>query len=249
MAMVEAAVLVETLARAVQAAHQAGVVHRDLKPSNVLLTADGVCKVSDFGLAKLLDSDSARTLSGQVLGTPSYMAPEQAEGHSRQVGPLADIYALGAILYHALTGRPPFLGESQLETLKLVTSTEVVSPHLLRPDVPRDLETICLKCLDKEPHKRYASAKALAEDLRRFLEGRPITARPVGPVGRSWRWAKRKPWLAGLSAALLLTFAIGTPSLLWLWIRASRNGPEPRMSGIMPITPATRCLPPSAPSY
>ena len=154
MAPREAAALVETLARAVHAAHQAGIIHRDLKPSNVLLTADGVPKVSDFGLAKLLDADSGRTLSGQVMGTPSYMAPEQAEGHSKQVGPAADIYALGAILYHALTGRPPFLGESPMETLKLVTSTEVVAPHLLRPDVPRDLETICLKCLEKEPHKR-----------------------------------------------------------------------------------------------
>jgi eukaryotic-like serine/threonine-protein kinase len=119
----EAAALVEILARAVHAAHQAGVIHRDLKPSNVLLTADGVPKVSDFGLAKLLDAESGRTLSGQVMGTPSYMAPEQAEGRAKQVGPAADIYALGAILYHALTGRPPFLGESTMETLKLVTST------------------------------------------------------------------------------------------------------------------------------
>ena len=128
-----------------------GVVHRDLKPGNVLLTAGGIPKVSDFGLAKLLDADSGHTLSGQPIGTPSYMAPEQAEGHSKQVGPPADTYALGAILYQALTGRPPFLGESTMETLKLVTSTEVVAPHLLRPDVPRDLETICLKCLEKTP--------------------------------------------------------------------------------------------------
>jgi hypothetical protein len=177
MAPREAAALVETLARAVHAAHQAGVVHRDLKPSNVLLTSDGVPKVSDFGLAKLLDAESGRTLSGQVMGTPSYMAPEQAEGHAKQVGPAADVYALGAILYHALTGRPPFLGESAMETLKLVTSTDVVAPHLLRTDIPRDLETICLKCLEKDPLKRYAGAEALADDLRRFLEGRPILAR------------------------------------------------------------------------
>ncbi len=220
MAVGQAAELLEILARAVHAAHQAGVVHRDLKPSNILLTTEGVPKVADFGLAKLLGGDSGRTQSGQVVGTPSYMAPEQAEGRSRDVGPVADVYALGAILYEALTGRPPFLGESQLETLRLVTSTEVVSPHLLRPDVPRDLETICLKCLDKEPHKRYASADALAEDLRRFLEGRPITARPVGAAGKSWRWAKRNPWLAGLSAALVLTFVLGTPTLLVLWLQA-----------------------------
>ena len=154
MAPREAAELVETLARAVHAAHQAGVVHRDLKPGNVLLTAESVPKISDFGLAKLLDSDSSGTLSGQPIGTPSYMAPEQAEGHSRQVGPAADIYALGAILYRALTGRPPFLGESTMETLKLVTSTEAVPPRRLRPGLSRDLETIALKCLEKDPSRR-----------------------------------------------------------------------------------------------
>ena len=209
MAPREAAALVETLARAVHAAHQAGVIHRDLKPSNVLLTADGVPKVSDFGLAKLLDSDSGHTVTGQPIGTPSYMAPEQAEGHRKQVGPAADIYALGAILYQALTGRPPFLGESAMETLKLVTSTEVVAPHLLRPDVPRDLETICLKCLEKEPPKRYASAADLAEDLRRFLEDRPIMARPSGTVGRLRRWSRRNPRVAGLSATILATLVAG----------------------------------------
>ena len=151
MAAAGAAQLIETLAGAVHAAHLAGIVHRDLKPSNVLLTADGAPKVSDFGVAKLMDSDSVRTLSGEALGTPSYMAPEQAEGHSNAVGPAADVYALGAILYQALTGKPPFLGESAIETLKLVVSTEVLHPRRLRPDVPRDLETICLKCLEKSP--------------------------------------------------------------------------------------------------
>jgi serine/threonine-protein kinase len=150
----QAAELVATLARAVHAAHQAGIVHRDLKPKNVLLTTDGIPKLCDFGLAKLLDADSGRTLSGQVLGTPSFMAPELAEGHAKQAGPAADIYSLGAILYQALTGRPPFEGGSELETLKLVTSTEAVPPRRLRPDVPKDLETICLKCLEKEPRKR-----------------------------------------------------------------------------------------------
>ncbi len=217
MASREAAALVETLARAVHAAHQAGVVHRDLKPSNVLLTADGIPKVSDFGLAKLLDSDSGRTLSGQVMGSPSYMAPEQAEGHSKQVGPPADIYALGAMLYQALTGRPPFLGESAMETLKLVTSTEVVAPHLLRPDIPRDLETICLKCLDKDPKHRYATAAELAEDLRRFLEGRPTLARPPSAAERSVRWCRRNPWIAASVAALLLGSTIST----WQAVRAT----------------------------
>jgi tetratricopeptide (TPR) repeat protein len=217
----EAAALVESLALAVHAAHYAQVVHRDLKPSNVLLTGDGIPKVSDFGLAKLLDdTDSARTWSGQVIGTPSFMAPEQAEGQSKLVGPTADIYALGAIFYQALTGRPPFLGDSVLETLKQVTSTEVLAPTRLRPDVPRDLETICLKCLEKEPRKRYLTGYALADDLARFREGRPIRARPVGPGMRLWRWALRNRTLAAVTALLISTFAVGAPCFFVLWLRA-----------------------------
>jgi serine/threonine protein kinase/tetratricopeptide (TPR) repeat protein len=212
MVPLRAAHLAETLARAVHAAHQAGVIHRDLKPSNVLLTKEGVPKVSDFGLAKLLDADSARTVSGQVLGSPSYMAPEQAEGRSKSVGPAADIYALGAILYQALTGRPPFLGESQLETLKLVAINNVVPPRTLRPDIPRDLETICLKCLEKDPGRRYLSAEALAEDLKRSLERRPILARRTTLLEQFGRWCRRDPWLAAASltaAALTVALAIG----------------------------------------
>jgi non-specific serine/threonine protein kinase/serine/threonine-protein kinase len=208
----EAAALLETLARAVHAAHQAGVVHRDLKPSNILLTAEGVPKVSDFGLAKLMDADVGRTVTGQVLGSPSFMAPEQAEGRTKDVGPAADVYALGSILYQALTGRPPFLGESQLETLKLVVSNDVVPPRRLRPDVPRDLETICLRCLEKEPSRRYPDALALADDLRRHFDNRPIVARRTGPVERGWRCCRRNPGLAGVSltaAALMLVLIIG----------------------------------------
>ncbi|MGO9464112.1 MAG: protein kinase domain-containing protein [Isosphaeraceae bacterium] len=228
MAADAAAELVETLARAVHAAHRGGIVHRDLKPSNVLLTHDDVPKVADFGLAKLLGSDSVRTLSGEALGTPSYMAPEQAEGRSKLVGPAADVYALGAVLYHTLAGRPPFVGDSAIETLKLVVSTDVIPPRRLRPGVPRDLETICLKCLEKEPRKRYATALTLADDLERFRERRPIAARPVGVVGRLWRQSRRNPMLSFSLAALALTFALGTPSLLWLWLgaRAERDHAE-----------------------
>jgi eukaryotic-like serine/threonine-protein kinase len=217
MASAEAAALVETLARAVHAAHQAGIVHRDLKPSNVLLTSDQIPKIADFGLAKLLDADSARTLSGQTLGTPSFMSPEQAEGHSHEVGPSADIYSLGAILYQTLTGRPPFLGGSAMETMKQVVSTEVVPPSRLRPDVARDLETICLKCLEKAPRNRYPNAQALADDLRRFQESRPILARPTSLPERSIRWCRRNPWVAASLAILMAGTTIST----WQAVRAT----------------------------
>jgi serine/threonine-protein kinase len=197
----EAARLVEGLARAVQAAHEAGIVHRDLKPANVLLTADGTPKITDFGLAKQLDQ-AGRTGSGAVVGTPSYMAPEQAAGKGKEVGPAADVWALGAILYECLTGRPPFRAATLAETLLQVLSEEPVPPGRLLPKLPRDLETICLKCLQKEQRKRYATADALAEDLRRFQAGEPIRARPVGRLERGWKWARRNPAVAGLAAAV-----------------------------------------------
>jgi serine/threonine protein kinase len=205
-----AAKLVESLARAIHAAHQHGVVHRDLKPANVLLTATGVPKITDFGLAKQLDSDTDHTRTGAILGTPSYMAPEQAAGKMRDVGPAADVYALGAILYEMLTGRPPFRGETPIETIHQVRSDEPVPPTRLQPRLPRDVEVICLKCLEKEPRKRYLAALDLAEDLRRFQEGRPITARPVGTGERGWRWCRRNPGVAALSAAVVLTLLLGT---------------------------------------
>jgi WD40 repeat protein len=250
----EAAQLLEMLAHAVQAAHDAGLVHRDLKPANILLQEDltqrrqdakkdqetkkeelppstaltpslapwRLCvrsslipKITDFGLAKQLDSEHGQTRSGAVVGTPSYMAPEQAAGKSKEIGPATDVYALGAILYECLTGRPPFKGATPLETLELVRQAEPVPPSRLTPRLPRDLETICLKCLHEEPAGRYASARDLAQDLRRFLDGRPVHARPVGPAGRLWRWSRRHPAAALLAAAAVVFVFVLLPLGVW----------------------------------
>jgi WD40 repeat protein len=216
-----AARLVRTLAEAIHVAHQRGIVHRDLKPGNILLSfsrdpegsaSDAlpsgsrlnktIPKITDFGLAKRLDLPAANTQSGSLLGTPQYMAPEQASGHNRAVGPPADIHALGAMLYEMLTGRPPFVAATALDTLMQVVQQEPVPPRRLNPKVPRDLDTICLKCLQKEPHKRYESAQALADDLGRFLNGQPILARPIGVGERFARWCRRNPVIAALTVAV-----------------------------------------------
>jgi hypothetical protein len=175
-----------------------------LKPSNILLDADGRPRVADFGLAKLLQSDSELTLSGAVLGSPNYMPPEQARGKHAEVSPRSDVYALGAILYECLTGRPPFTAATPLETMKLVVEQEPVSPRVLNPALPRDLETICLKCLAKEPADRYATAQEMADELVRFLADESIHARPTGVAERGWRWCRRQPAVATLFAVILI---------------------------------------------
>jgi tetratricopeptide (TPR) repeat protein len=215
----EAAEMVRTLARAVHHAHVNHILHRDLKPGNVLLAADGTPKVADFGLAKRLDLDTVAqarlTPTGAIVGTPSYMASEQASGVAKHLGPSVDIYALGAILYEMLTGRPPFLGETLTDTLYQVLDMEPIAPRRLNPVVPRDLETICLRCLQKRPASRYASAAALADDLERFLDGRPILARPVGRIERAIKWARRRPAQAALLAVSTLALLLGAAGVAW----------------------------------
>jgi tetratricopeptide (TPR) repeat protein len=211
-----AAELLEVLARAVEAAHRANVVHRDLKPSNILLAADGTLKITDFGLAKRLD-EVGQTHEGAIMGTPSYMAPEQASGAIDAIGPCTDVYALGAILFEMLTGHAPFRGPTTLITLSLVREREPVPPSQVQPQVPRDLETICLKALHKAPAWRYTSASDLADDLRRFLHNEPILARRTPVWERAWKWARRKPMAAALVAALLLAvLAISASGVLYV---------------------------------
>jgi serine/threonine protein kinase len=243
----QAAQLVEMVARAVHAAHQRGIVHRDLKPANILLqmqnaecrmqndtpgpdslfcilhSAFCIPKVTDFGLAKRLDDGAAQTATGAVVGTPSYMAPEQAEGKKETIGPATDVYALGAVLYELLTGRPPFNAETYYDTLRQVVDEQPVSPRLLQPKTPRDLETICLKCLAKSPPRRYATAQALADDLARFRRDEPITARPAGRLERLGRWCRRNPKVAGLLAALAIVLAAGSAAVTALWLLAEER--------------------------
>ncbi|MES2595668.1 MAG: serine/threonine-protein kinase [Verrucomicrobiota bacterium] len=211
----EAAELLHTVCEAVHFAHQRGILHRDLKPQNIMVDSEGRPHVLDFGLAKRIDEDQSLTMTGAVLGSPSYMAPEQAQGRNDRVGPHTDVYALGAILYQMLTGRPPFLARTAAETMMQVVQREPAAPSRSNPDLPRDLETICLKCLEKEPAQRYATARELGEELGHFLKGDPISARPANFARKYANWLKRHPaWLAG--AAALVVFGL-LCTIFWLY--------------------------------
>jgi serine/threonine protein kinase len=205
----ETAHLLEIISRAVHMAHQAGVIHRDLKPGNILLTSTGEPKIADFGLAKRLDLDSGHTRTGEILGTPHYMAPEQAEGKGLPIGPAADVYSLGSILYEMLTGRPPFKADNPFVTIAQLLVKRPTPPTQIRKEVPRDLELICLKCLEKDPAERYGSALALAEDLQRFLKGKKISVHPPGLVHRAVRWCRGNPVPTGVILAVTVGGVLG----------------------------------------
>lgn len=225
----EAAALLATVARAVHYAHQHGILHRDLKPGNILMDAGGQPHVTDFGLAKRIETDSSMTRSGAIVGTPSYIAPEQAAG-GKGLTTAADIYSLGAILYELLTGRPPFQGTTVLDTLMKVREQEPKPPHALNAQVDRDLETICLKCLEKNPQTRYGSADALAEDVERWLALEPIRARPATTRDRVVKWARRKPVVASLVLGLHLVATLGLMGNLWQWHRAREEAAQARLN-------------------
>src|SRR5213083_1056630 len=209
-----AAELIAKVARTVHYAHEHRILHRDIKPGNILLDAQGEPHLTDFGLARLVETESTITRTMEVLGTPSYMAPEQAVGNNAQLTSATDVYGLGAVFYQLLTGHPPFAGGTTYETIRLVLDTEPRQPRLLNPKVDRDLNTICLKCLEKDPQRRYSSALALAEDLERWLRHEPIRARRTGLVTRGRKWVRRNPSIA-VMAAMFLAFAVPLGLMIW----------------------------------
>jgi serine/threonine-protein kinase len=230
-----AAELIAKVARTVHYAHEHGILHRDIKPGNILLDAKGEPHLTDFGLARLVESESNVTQTLDVLGTPSYMAPEQALGNNAAVSSATDVYGLGAVLYQLLTRQPPFAGGATYETIKLLLDTEPRQPRLLNPKIDRDLSTICLKCLEKDPKRRYFSALALAEDLERWLKGFPIIARRVSPVGRMWRWSRRNPTLVASGVTGLLLGAAAIWLLRSEFFRASPFNPPEKSIAVLPF--------------
>src|SRR5437762_9816788 len=213
--------LIAKVARTVHYAHEHGILHRDIKPGNILLDKNGEPHLADFGLARLIEADSTVTGTLDVLGTPSYMAPEQAAGNNTEISRNTDVYGLGAVLYQLLTGQPPFAGGTSYETIKLLLETEPRQPRLLNPKIDRDLSTICLKCLEKDPKRRYSSALALAEDLERWLKHEPILARHTGIFIRGKKWVQRNPTSA-LLAASLIALAATAGWIVWK-VNSSRN--------------------------
>jgi eukaryotic-like serine/threonine-protein kinase len=212
--------LMASAAHAVHYAHQRGILHRDLKPANILIDTQGQPHISDFGLARRIAGESDLTNTGTILGTPNYMAPEQAAGKPGQLTTGADVYSLGAIMYHLLAGRAPFVADTPFETLRLLSESEPSRPSVLNPETNRDLETICLTCLNKEPQHRYRSAEEMAEELERFLRHEPIQRRPISRIERAWRWCRRHPLVACLLAALVVALVAGVSGVTWQWRRA-----------------------------
>jgi len=236
-----AAQWLKAIAEAVQFAHQRGVLHRDLKPQNIMLDASGRPRVTDFGLAKNLAGDSSLTDTGAVMGSPSYMSPEQAHGRNDLVGPASDVYSLGAILYELLTGRPPFRGKSPMDTLSQVVNDEPPRPRSLNPGAPADLETICLKCLEKQPLRRYPTARELEADLGRFLAGEPVQARPASALRRTMSWFRRHRWVFSAAVSVMILTLMGLAYGLWeqtrflIWLNAhpgSVKAPGPRTAAL-----------------
>ena len=219
----EAAIITKKITSAIGYAHEKGIIHRDLKPANVLLDKDDEPQITDFGLAKQVQGGSELTATGQVIGTPSFMPPEQAAGKIDAIGERADVYSIGAILYTLIVGRPPFQANNPLDTLLQVLEKDPVAPRQLNPSLPQDLETICLKCLEKEPEKRYSSARDLEDELSRFINDEPIHARPIGNAERAWRWCRRKPVVASLIAAVIFAMLTGTGVSTFFAVLASRR--------------------------